>query len=93
MRWHAAFTELPCGLEVRGRRGAATPRTRTALTAIDVRTGLNAGQVVDVTPTTIGTKFAGDIVIRPGVVIVAGAKGLYALRTKPITRSDPGRDF
>ncbi len=73
--------------------GAVTPRTRTALTLIDVRTGLNAGQVVDVTPTTVGTKFAGDIVLRSGVVIVAGQKGLYALRTKPIAPTDPGRDF
>ena len=73
--------------------GVAMPRTRSALVLIDVRTGRNAGMGADLTAATTGSRFTGDIVIRPGAVIVGTTRGVSAFRTKPVERNEAGRNF
>jgi hypothetical protein len=73
--------------------GVAMPRTRSALVLIDVRTGRNAGMGADLTATTAGSRFTGDIVIRPGAVIVGTTRGVSAFRAKTVERHEAGRNF
>ncbi len=73
--------------------GVAMPKSRSALVLIDVRTGRNAGLGADLTAATSGGRSAGDIVIRPGAVIVGTTRGVSAFRTKPVERHEAGRNF
>ena len=73
--------------------GVAMPRTRSALVLIDARTGRNAGLGADLTATAAGSRFTGDIVVRPGAVIVGATKSVTAFRAKPVDRDEAGRNY
>jgi hypothetical protein len=73
--------------------GAAVPRTRTALTLINAKTGQNAGASVDLSAITAGTRFLGDVVIRPGYLVAGTTRGIQAFRMKTQPRPDVGGNF
>jgi outer membrane protein assembly factor BamB len=71
--------------------GVATPRTRSAVVLIDARTGRNLGLGADLTPTGMGGRFTGDVVMRPGAVIVGTQRTVNAYRAKTAERDGTGK--
>jgi hypothetical protein len=71
--------------------GIATPRMRSALVLIDARTGRNLGLGADLTSTGMGGRFTGDVVMRPGAVIVGTQRTVNAYRTKTAERDGTGK--
>jgi len=71
--------------------GAAMPRTRSALVLIDARTGRNVGLGADLTPTGVGGRFTGDVVMRRGAVVVGTQRNVNAYRSKSAEREGTGR--
>jgi outer membrane protein assembly factor BamB len=71
--------------------GVATPRMRTALVLIDARTGRNLGLGADLTSTGMGGRFTGDVVMRPGAVIVGTQRTVNAYRAKTAERDGTGK--
>jgi len=73
--------------------GVATPRMRSALVLIDARTGRNLGLGVDLTPVGAGGRFTGDVVMRPGAVIVGTQRTVNAYRATSAERDGTGRSY
>ncbi len=67
--------------------GAQTARLRTLLVLIDARTGSNVGQGADLSGTSNGGRFVGDVVVREGAVIVGTQRSVNAYRAKPPERN------
>jgi len=73
--------------------GVATPRMRSALVLIDARTGRNLGLGADLTTTGAGGRFTGDVVMRPGAVIVGTQRTVNAYRAKTAERDGTGKSY
>lgn len=73
--------------------GVATPRTRSALVLIDARTGSNLGVGADLTSTAAGGRFTGDVVMRPGAVIVGTQRTVNAFQVKTAQHDGTGRSY
>ncbi len=73
--------------------GAAMPRTRSALVLIDARTGRNLGVGTDLTPSGMGNRFTGDVVMRRGAVVVGTQRTINAYRGTTVERDGAGRNY
>jgi len=73
--------------------GVAAPKMRSALVLIDARTGRNLGVGADLTPIGAGGRFSGDVVMRPGAVIVGTQRTVNAYRVKTAERDGTGRSY
>jgi len=73
--------------------GAARLKTRSALVLIDARTGSNLGLGADLSPIVGGSRFTGDVVMRPGSVIVGTQRTVNAYRAKTGERDGAGRSY
>jgi outer membrane protein assembly factor BamB len=73
--------------------GVATPKTRSALVLIDARTGRNLGLGADLSSIVTGNRFTGDIVRRPGAVVVGTQRTVNAYRAKTAEGDRTGRSY
>lgn len=73
--------------------GAAMPSYRPTLAFVDARTGGNAGQAIDLSSISSGTRFTGDVMLKGGALLVGSNRGISAFRTRPVTRAEGGKDF
>lgn len=73
--------------------GVATPRMRSTLVLLDARTGRNLGLGADLTSTGMGGRFTGDVVLRPGAVVVGTQRTVNAYRAKVAKRDGTGRSY
>ena len=80
---------LPVLLEIAGQ---GRNQRRAGLAIVDVRTGANRGEVVDLQLARSRVTFSGDLVLAPGAVIIGITKGVEAYRTEPLPNEN-GKNF
>lgn len=81
---------LPVLVEIAGH--GRNRRTRSGLAIVDVRTGANRGELIDLELTRSRVQFSGDLVLAPGAVIIGTKTGVEAYRTEPLP-SENGNNF